>query len=251
MKYSLLFIASLICSITFGQLNQVDSQGRKQGEWAKLHKGTKVYQYKGQFKNDKPIGKFVYYYPSSKVKAVIKHDPNSNRSVAFYYHENGSMMSHGIFRNQLKDSVWLNFGPSQRISNTETYKNGKLNGKKVVYYVPEDPHDKSQIPSAVYLYKNDVLHGEFTEYFNDLTIKVKGRYENNKKVGVWDRFQANGKKMTLTRYKNGRRHGWCLAYDKFGKEIGRQYYYMGELIEGDRLKERMAHMKAKGINPND
>jgi hypothetical protein len=57
--------------------------------------------------------------------------------------------------------------------------------------------------------------------------------------------------MTLTRYKNGRRHGWCLAYDSFGKESGRQYFYMGELIEGDRLKARMAHMKANGINPND
>lgn len=251
MKYSLLFISTLIISICFGQINEVDSQGRKQGEWAKLYEGTRVFQYKGQFKNNKPVGKFVYYYKSSKVKAVINHEEGSTRSLAYYYHENGAMMSHGIFRNQLKDSVWINFGPSQRLSNTETYSNGKLNGKKVVYYVPEDVHDKNQIPSGVYLYKNDMLDGKFTEYFNDLTVKGTGQYVNNKKEGIWESYQANGKKMTLTRYKNGHRHGWCLGYDEYGKEAGRQYYYMGELIEGERLKERMAHMKSKGINPND
>mgnify|MGYP000365584845 CR=1 FL=1 len=42
---------------------------------------------KGQFKNGKPIGKFTYFYKSSKVKAVIKHVENSTRSEAYYFHE--------------------------------------------------------------------------------------------------------------------------------------------------------------------
>ena len=143
----------LIVSICFGQINEVDSQGRKQGEWAKLYAGTNALQYTGQFIDDKPVGEFVYYYKSSKVKAIIKHELNSLRSLAYYYHENGAMMSYGIFRNQIKDSLWINFSSAQYLSNTETYKYGKLNGEKTVYYIPEDINDKSQIPSAVYMYK--------------------------------------------------------------------------------------------------
>ena len=84
-----------------------------------------------------------------------------------------------------------------------------------------------------------------------MKIRTTGQYVTNKKEGVWFRFQTNGKQKSLTRYENGRLHGWCLAFDSFGKESGRQYYYMGELIEGERLKKRMNQIKSEGINPNE
>ena len=54
------------------------------------------------------------------------------------------MMSHGIFRDQLKDSIWINFNLSQRLSNTETYLKGKLNGKKIDY-MPSSSEDQFNI----------------------------------------------------------------------------------------------------------
>ena len=30
-------------------------------------------QYKGTFVNDKPVGQFWYYYPTSEVRAIIEH----------------------------------------------------------------------------------------------------------------------------------------------------------------------------------
>jgi antitoxin component YwqK of YwqJK toxin-antitoxin module len=123
MKVLLMLVFLFFGFVSMAQLNQTDAKGRKQGEWAKTYPKSRVYQYKGQFKDDKPIGTFTYYYESGKVKAVIKHDAGSARSVAYYYHENGNAMSHGIFRNMKKDSIWLNFLPSGRLSTTETYKN--------------------------------------------------------------------------------------------------------------------------------
>lgn len=251
MKYRIGAFFLLCWSFTIGQINQIDANGLKQGQWQKAYEGTRVLKYKGQFKDDKPIGKFTYFYKSSKVKAVIKHDANSTRSVAYLYHENGALMSHGIYRNQKKDSVWINFGPSQRLSNTESYVNGMLNGIKRIYYVPEDINDKSQIPSIVYNYVNDTLDGEFVEYFQSLVVMGRGQYKKNKKHGVWLRYHPNGNKMTLTRYKNGIRHGWCKAYDVNGKEVNSQYYHFGKHIEGKRLKELMQQMKELGINPNE
>lgn len=251
MKYSLTALITFFIFLTFGQINQVDAKGKKQGEWGKLYDGTKVFQYKGQFKDDKPVGKFTYYYPSSKVKAFIKHEENTNRSEAYYYHENGSLMSYGIFRNQLKDSIWLNFGPSQRISNTETYKNGKLEGRKIIYYVPEELADKSQIPSTVCYYKNDSLNGEYIEYFDGKNIKVKGSYDMNKKDGVWTHYSVSGRPMMIFRYKKGVKHGWAYGYDDAGKEIGKKYFYNGRLLEGKILAEKLRQMKELGINPNE
>ena len=249
MKFKLLFLLLAFGFLGYSQLNQVDSKGRKQGLWAKPYEGVNVYQYRGQFKNDKPTGKFTYYYKSSKVKAVINHDENSNRSVAYFYHEAGTLMSYGIYSNQLKDSVWVNFGPSKRVSNTETYKNGTLNGKKIIFYVPTDINDKSRLAAAVYNYVDDTLQGDFKELFENQTIMRTGQYSKNKKVGMWISYHPNGKRMMLTKYRKGQRHGWCLAYDKKGIMSNRQYYYYGQLLEGEKRDAKIAERKAKGVGP--
>ncbi len=248
----LLLTLSLIVFTFLGvsQINQVDAQGKKQGPWAKKYEGRNVYKYKGQFKDDKPVGKFTYYYESNKVKAIINHDENSNRSVAYFYHENGNLMSYGIYRDMLKDSIWLNYGQTKRISNVETYKNGKLNGKKVIYYVSSDINDKSRRLASVSFYKDDKLDGDYIEYFENQVIKVKGQYSNNKKVGVWIYNHPNGKKMNVVRYKNGQKHGWAFAYDESGKQLSKKYYYYGRILEGKKLEEKMKQMKELGINPN-
>ena len=71
--------------------------------WQKTYPKSRAFEYKGQFKDDKPVGTFTYYYLTNTIKAVIEHQENSNRSVAKMYHENGKPMSVGIYRNLKKD----------------------------------------------------------------------------------------------------------------------------------------------------
>jgi len=125
MKRVIVLLLTFYSASLFAQ-NVTDAKGKKQGIWSKTYPGTKVYQYKGQFKDDKPVGTFTYFYPTTKVKAIIKHDAGSNRSVAYFYHENTKLMSAGIYRDMKKDSVWLNFGPSGKLSSSETFKNDWL-----------------------------------------------------------------------------------------------------------------------------
>ena len=66
MKSILTFLLIVAYSVSFAQ-NKKDSQGRKQGEWKKAYKDVQVYQYIGQFKNDKPYGEFTYFYKSGNV----------------------------------------------------------------------------------------------------------------------------------------------------------------------------------------
>jgi antitoxin component YwqK of YwqJK toxin-antitoxin module len=251
MKNKLLLLFLLLGTALNAQLNQTDAKGRKQGPWQKKYEGSAVLKYKGQFKDDKPIGTFTYYYPSNKVMAIIKHKEGSPRSVGYYYHENGSLMSHGIFHNEKKDSVWVIFGPSERLSSVERYDKGVLHGQKVVYFIPEDPSDKSQVPSAVYNYVQGVLDGEFKEYHINGKTKTTGQYVKGKKHGVWNHYHINARQSHLYRYKNGVKHGWCYSYDISGKEEYKAYFYYGRHLEGKQLEEKLRQLKQLGVNPNE
>lgn len=250
MKLFGFFVALFVAFSLSAQINVTDAKGRKQGAWEKTYPKSKILQYKGQFKDDKPIGTFTYFYASGNVKAIIKHDENTNRSSAYFYHENRALMSHGIYRDMKKDSIWLNFTPAGRLSSSETYKNDLLEGKTTLYYVPETMENTSKIVSATRMYKAGKLNGEAFEYFESGVIKSKGSYLEDRKVGVWETNHPNGKKMMLERYKNGVHHGWHFAYDEAGKETGKKYYYYGQVLEGKKLEQKMQQMKELGINPN-
>jgi antitoxin component YwqK of YwqJK toxin-antitoxin module len=240
MKNLLFFLLIAVQGIS---QNFIDANGKKQGQWSKLYPGTKVYQYKGQFKDDKPVGTFMYYYQSSKLKAIVKHIEGSNRSEAQFYHDNGVIMSKGIYLDLKKDSVWSNFGPTGRLSNKETYKADVLHGKKTIFFVSEDPNDKSQIVSSISNYKEGLLEGEFVEYFDGGSMKEKGNYLNGKKSGFWMKYSITGSIMIEECFKEGLRNGWTKSFDESGKEVGKQYYLQGRVIKGKELEVRLNQIK--------
>lgn len=257
MNYTLIKICIGIL-ISFGlqntalsQINRVDDQGRKQGKWVKTFDDSEAIRYKGQFKNDQPIGKFVYYYPNNTVRSIIIHDENSNRSEAYFYHTTEDLLAHGIYRNQKKDSVWTHFLPTGHYSFIETYDNGELNGERITYYgvdANEDPKVKLILKKA--LYKNGEQHGEYIEYFPDGIIKGKGKYKHGYPDGVILKNHPNGKTMIKERWKNKKKHGWWTTYDESGKELGRKYYREGVELSGKELDAYIQELKEKGINPN-
>jgi len=251
-KYIVLIISVSISlgSELFAQPNQVDSKGRKQGEWIKLYDNSNVVRYKGQFKNDKPVGKFVYYYPSNTVKTIMIHDEGSNRTEAFYYHENNELIAHGIYRDQKKDSIWTHFLPTGHYSYSETYKNGELNGERITYYGPEVTDTKTKIVLRKANYSNGRLNGEFIEYFADGIVKAKGQYVDGVFDGTIVKNHPNGRPMITERWKGRRKHGWWTTYDEGGTEVGRMYYKNGVHLDGKELDEYLQELKEKGINPN-
>ncbi|MGV3629912.1 MAG: toxin-antitoxin system YwqK family antitoxin [Bacteroidota bacterium] len=242
---SLLFIFHL-----YGQeVNKTDAKGRKQGPWQKTYPDSRAFEYKGQFKDDKPVGTFYYFYPSTKKKAIVVHDELSGRSVAYMYHETGVDLAYGIYRNMKKDSVWTYYGPSGKVSYKETFKEGKLNGKKTVFYVSDDPADKSLRVAMVQHYANDVLQGEEIEYFEDGSVKSKGTYDKGQRSGRYVINNINGNNIVVENYKNGTLHGWCYGYDDNGKELGKKFYKNGKELKGKELDKWLKYCKDNKIDP--
>ena len=250
MRIILFFLLALTTSLAFGQFNKKDAKGLKQGPWEKTYPNSKVLEYKGQFKNDKPFGEFTFYYPSSKVKGVIRH-AETGRSEAFFYHENGEVMSYGFYKDYKKDSLWVQFNEDGKVVFTENYKNDLLHGKKTIYFPPNKETGKVERINSILIYEEGKPEGEFIEYFEFGGTRMSGTYKNGLKQGVWNEYQPTGKLLVSNRYKDGVKHGWCSAYDVMGKETNKVYYYYGNKKEGKELAFIMKQLKEKGINPNE
>ena len=84
MKATYFIIFSILVSnFSFSQsINQVDLQGKKQGELKKYYEKSGRVLYEGRFKDDKPTGVFRFYYENGSKKALIDHNLTSGRSLA-------------------------------------------------------------------------------------------------------------------------------------------------------------------------
>src|SRR5690606_6083048 len=128
----LFFSALIICLPVSAQT--VDAKGQKQGYWKKKDEKTGKLLYEGEFKDDKPVGKFKYYYPNDSVKAIITFRSGGPASYARLYHPTGKRMAEGKYKApEVKDSVWTYYDETGILLSRETFVNGKREGNSFIY----------------------------------------------------------------------------------------------------------------------
>ncbi|HIP35388.1 MAG TPA: hypothetical protein EYG85_00870 [Crocinitomix sp.] len=236
MKQLLSLILLLTTTITFAQINQKDANGKKHGEWKKPYKDVKVYRYVGQFNHGVPYGTFTYFYKSGNVQSKMRFVDGTKLAYATLYHESsGRIMAKGKYVNQQKDSLWLYFDNKGQLKSQEWYKNGKLNGQRVVYYEPVN----GQYRVARYeYYKDGMLHGDFKEYYKTTKLKTQGKYVDGFLNGIVTYYYQNGRIQKVERYAYNVKHGWWVFYDEKGQSIGKKLYYQGRALKGKELEEK-------------
>jgi antitoxin component YwqK of YwqJK toxin-antitoxin module len=232
-------------SVVYAQENKIDDKGLKQGLWKKYFPNTKVLDYEGNFVNDIPEGDFTYYFRNGKVKARMTYKNNGKICFTTIYHEdeNNFPMAQGKFVDKQKDSLWLYWGPSGRISMEENYKNGVLDGKKRIYYVPEIRTDKSVLISQDLNFKYGIQDGEQKEYFNNGVLKSITYYKNGMIEGEVITNGPNGVIALKDNYLGGAKHGWCYAYDENGAELSKVYYKQGVRLTDKQAMEYIEKLK--------
>lgn len=200
------------------ELNQTDANGLKQGQWKKLYNNGKV-RYEGQFKDDRPYGLFKYYYDHGQLQATNNH--LGNGEVATHvYHKNGKIKAKGIYKHQMKDSLWQYFNENELLVLEESYILDTLHGAQRTYYenrqlgeetnfvhgVKHGPWKKffdNGKPWVDATYEDGNLHGKFVMYNEDGKRKYQGNYHKGIRVGVWLIFNENGSVKTQDVYENG------------------------------------------------
>lgn len=256
-KFILFTIVFFLGVVSFSQqdtLNVTDSKGRKQGKWMKTYEGEKSILYKGQFKDDIPEGKFVFYYKDGSVKAVNQYQNKGKDSYAATYYPNGKVMSYGKYVEKKKDSTWTYFDDQGNLSSTEEYADGALNGKVTVYY-PYKPGITEGSPRILEqtIYKDGLKHGPWARYTETGKKLAEGQYELGDFDGEQTYYYTTGEKQHVWRYKSGLKHGFFKTYDKNGEVLSKTYYWDGMLLEGEVLErhlKRLREKKAKEIEEN-
>lgn len=235
MRNWLTFIFLISAIFAFSQT--LDSKGKKQGYWRKLDdKGKLIYE--GQFKDDKPIGKFKYYYPNDSIRAIMffKED---GKAYAKLFHMNGKRMGEGKYiGSEIKDSIWTYYDEEGLLISRENYKAGKKDGIATVY-LPDGKISEQRT------YKNDIQDGPFKELFSGGSVKVQGNYVNGKMEGRVAYHYPNGVEVAAGYYKNGNKNGPWIYKTEDGKIREKELYKNGVLASQKETEEFFSKTKTE------
>lgn len=246
MRNSLILLV-LIPLFSFGQINQVDSKGLMHGDWEGYYENSTAVKWKGKFEHGWRMGKFVFYHKSGKVKAIMMFTKvnGKSHSRAELYYDDGSLIAKGNYINREKDSVWTYYSGKGYVQKIETWKNGKKNGKTVIYYPPQPGQTELQALQVVH-FKDSLPHGEVMEFYLSGKLKMKGNNVDGNFDGVVTRYFENGKKMVVERYAAAVRHGLWLFFDDKGAVTNRKYFKYGRELKGEELKKKLEEIKNNG-----
>lgn len=151
------------------------------------------------------------------VKETGKLDSNGNRTGKWTGYFSGNKIGYlGYYENGLKDSAWIFYNPLGLIVKKEHYSKGLKNGitsiysEGILYDEVEFKNDKKNGRHSHYSspkqlnyyqeYKDGYFDGEYVLFFEDGSIKQKGKFVHGRCVGEWLIFYSNGAIMEKTVY---------------------------------------------------
>ncbi len=189
-------------------LNRSDVQGRKQGEWAKAWPNGKL-RYQGQFKDDKPVGRFEHFDEEGRLTSIQLHAGDGVVSHAEHFHPNGKSMAKGKYLGRSKDSTWVYHDPEGRLRKVERYTKGTLDGLQEDYFANGSPAEKHQ-------YVNGKQHGESRSWFDNGNLKIHAQYVDGQAEGTMVFYFPSGKKEIEGQLVNGDRDGSWYYFNPDG-----------------------------------
>lgn len=186
--------------------NKTDDTGRRQGKWIDFHDNGKI-RYTGEFKNNEPIGEFLYYSEDGALVAKNNYLKKSNITETEMYAANGKVIAKGKYINKKKHDKWEYFSVENgALILTENYENGIIVGKSVAYssttqIVIEEIeyvngmkngvccryYDNGRIMERA-TYQNDKLNGDYAFYYPNGVVKEEGKYVEDHRVGEWKTY---------------------------------------------------------------
>ena len=238
------FIYFVMLSVSILAQTQTDASGKKQGYWKKMDEKTKKIIYEGLFKDDKPQGKFKYYYPFDTIKAIMDFKQDGKIAYSTMFHPNGKKMAFGKYIGENKDSIWTYYDDKVTIISREAYLNGQKNGMEYVYF-PDG------LVSEERKYKMGKMDGPFKLYFDKNLTKSEGTYVNGQLDGknVFY-YPEGGVSAAVGYYKNGKKVGPWIYRDKKGKVTEKELYKQnGELASKKETDEFFNKNKAVDEKP--
>jgi antitoxin component YwqK of YwqJK toxin-antitoxin module len=108
---------------------------RKEGTWIKYHTDGATPKLKGEFKNNRPSGKYTKFYANGKVREQGVFERNLYQDSLKRFHENGKVEYEAKFNSTGKEEGKVKYYyPNGQVEFEYESNNGKPTGKAVRYY---------------------------------------------------------------------------------------------------------------------
>jgi antitoxin component YwqK of YwqJK toxin-antitoxin module len=246
LKLLIVFLIFLTNRLLIAQskINQTDSKGLKQGEWIKTDPNTNLILYKGQFKDNKPVGVFKYFHANTDIlKSELKFKNDGITAYAEVFYISGKLQAKGKYINEKRDSIWSFFTEYGELISKENYKNGLKEGQSYTYY------PKGELLEEIN-YKNNLKDGPNKQYYINKQIKSESNYKNGKLIGKNAYYYPNGMLASIGYYNDfGNKFGVWLSKDKDGKVTEKEVYDNGNLLTGKAAEEWLKNNNSKENTP--
>ena len=233
--YSSILFFLMLCVFNLNaqkSINITDAKGLKQGPWIKFNPKTNKVIYKGQFKDNKPVGIFRYYFEElDTIKTLMDFRKDGKSAFAQIYHLNSVIKAKGKYTNEKKDSLWNFYDEGGKLLSVENYQNGLREGKSIIYYTEGNILEEGN-------YKNDKKNGLIKQFYPDKQLKMESTYKDGIMIGKNAFYYPNGMLANIG-YLNekGNKFGVWLSKDKEGKVTEREVYNDGKLLEGKEAED--------------
>lgn len=230
MKNVILFLVTMLFSVLHAQTetNKLDAKGLKHGLWKGIYEESKRPRYQGTFEHGKEVGLFQFFDDTQKGDLIASREFNTkdNSAYTIFYDQNKNKVSEGKVVNKLFEGNWKYYHyASSSIMTEETYKKGKLEGVRTVYFP----------------------NGKIAEQIN---------YANNLKQGVYKKFSENGVVLEEAIFKNDEYDGLAIYRDINGNLVSKGNYVQGkksgiwEVVEnGMLIKKSSSDLSQKSKSP--
>ncbi len=227
--------------LVFGQGdNKTDAKG-KQGEWKKYHKNGMLSKV-GNFNNDKPIGEWLYYFDTGKIKVKLTHRGSESYSISF--HKSGGAQSVGKFLNQKKDSTWIYYDLDGFKIASDYYINGEKNRMSYVYYQSGQVAEEKE-------YRNDFEQGDWNMFWKDGKKKKTANYDKGSLEGKSTYYNSEGIRSITGFFYHDLRDGVWLYFDENGNKIKKKEKYSKGVRVDDNKDENIETEPLQPIDVED
>ena len=211
MKKCIVIILILLPFIAFSQINQTDAKGMRQGVWQKQYQNGRL-MYKGQFKDDKPVGEWKRFYEGGQVKAILNYKQNSDSAFVQLFDVWGKKAAEGNYVNEKKAGNWTILKDNRKVA-TEHYVNGLKEGVCKKFYNTGELLEEAE-------WKAGKKEGKYQVFYKSGEPYMQCKFSNNERNGLCLSYFPNGRLEMEAYYKNSLRNGeW-----KFYKENGDSFY---------------------------
>jgi|GEM_PF-157709 len=250
---------------------------------ASVSSNTGDYQLTAHYKEGTYHGDYSEIFTNGNVKVTGQYKDGKKEGTWEFGKRDGAKIRTEVYANddKIKETIYYTDGSVEVV---RELKNGKKNGWERTYNFREGTlkselfykdgqlssntgensgsgsglvKQTKQISSSYGAYmqtfyqNNGKYEGDYSEQWaeGDKAMKTKGQYKNGKKTGLWVYYDRYGQKEKEERYADDKLDGKQIFYD--GKEVDKFYHYKNNVKEGEFALYREGRLREKGTYVND